>query len=617
VWDPGVWDLGVWDLGACREVSLVTVAPVHDSEWRLIASLLRPHRRALAGYGAVLAVAAGLALGGSLLLARFVDLAVDRAPTSELVAVIVGYIAVGLAASVVTVVVTWRSITLAWRITDSLRHELAHHVLHADLAFHRDRTPGELVTRVDADVTAMTQFLSQVVARIVAIAVLAVAAVVVLAVVEPVLAAPLALGIGAIALVTWVQRDSATALTAAEREAEAEVMAVTEQTLAGADDLAALGAGAYGTARLGLRSAVLVHATGRRVRAQMRVQAAIRTTIVAAEAFVVGVGAWAAYRGWISIGAVFLGDRFVAVVRQPVENLTWRLQDAQGAAGAARRVLDLLAERREVARGGEPLPPGPVDVVFEGVELAYDDEESEALAVHRIDLRLPAGRSLGLIGRSGSGKTSIARLALRLVAPTSGRVLVGGRDLATLDEDELRARVTAVPQDVQLFPGTVRDNVTLFAAHDDAAVVDGLVGVGLGPWLAALPAGLDARLGGDGDHPDGPDARAGLSAGQAQLLAMARALLHRPDVVVLDEATSRVDPETQRAIAQATATLVRGRTCLMIAHRLETLEVCDDIAVMADGRLVEHGPRVELAADPSSRYAQLLALGVEDLEVAP
>jgi ATP-binding cassette, subfamily B, bacterial len=589
---------------------------VHDSEWRLIASLLRPHRRALAGYGAVLAVAAGLALGGSLLLARFVDLAVDRAPTSDLVVVIAGYIAVGLGASVVTVVVTWRSITLAWRITDSLRHELAHHVLHADLAFHRDRTPGELVTRVDADVTSMTQFLSQVVARIVAIAVLAVAAVVVLAVVEPVLALPLALGIAAIAWVTWVQRDSATALTAAEREAEAEVMAVTEQTLAGADDLAALGAGAYGTARLGLRSAVLVHATGRRVRSQMRVQAVIRTTIVAAEAFVVGVGAWAAHRGWISIGAVFLGDRFVAVVRQPVEQLTWRLQDAQGAAGAARRVLDLLAERREVARGGEHLPPGPVDVVFQGVELAYDDEEGEALAVHRIDLRLPAGRSLGLIGRSGSGKTSIARLALRLVAPTSGRVLVGGCDLATVDEDDLRARVTAVPQDVQLFPGTVRDNVTLFAARDDAEVVDALVAVGLGPWLAALPAGLDARLGGDGDHADA-DVRAGLSAGQAQLLAMARALLHRPDVVVLDEATSRVDPETQRAIAHATAALVRGRTCLMIAHRLETLAVCDDIAVMAGGRLVEHGPRVELAADPSSRYAQLLALGVEDLEVAP
>jgi ABC-type multidrug transport system fused ATPase/permease subunit len=158
---------------------------------------------------------------------------------------------------------------------------------------------------------------------------------------------------------------------------------------------------------------------------------------------------------------------------------------------------------------------------------------------------------------------------------------------------------------VQLFPGTVADNVTLFEDVDEAEVVAALHAVGLGVWLAQLPQGISTPLagedGGRGDH-----SQAGLSAGEAQLLALARGLLHRPDVVVLDEATSRVDPATQAAIAEATARLVTGRTAILIAHRLETLEVCDDIAVMVDGRLVEHGPRRQLAADPASRYGRLL-----------
>jgi ABC-type bacteriocin/lantibiotic exporter with double-glycine peptidase domain len=197
---------------------------VADSPWWLLRELMRPHRRALGGYGVVLSIATALPLVGSLLLARFVSLAVDGAPAARLVPLALGYAACGLMVSFVTVAVTWRATTLAWRITDGLRHELADRVLRADLAFHRDRTPGELVTRVDADITAMTQFLSQVVARVIAIALLGVAAVAVAAIVEPVLAPVLAAGLVLIGSVTWAQRNSANATTTAERAAEAVVM---------------------------------------------------------------------------------------------------------------------------------------------------------------------------------------------------------------------------------------------------------------------------------------------------------------------------------------------------------------------------------------------------------
>ncbi|MGE0727105.1 MAG: ABC transporter transmembrane domain-containing protein [Acidimicrobiia bacterium] len=573
--------------------------------WRLVLGLLGRHRAAVAGYGALSAAATALPLLGALLLARFVDLVAAGAGTGRLIPYAAAYAAIGALSAAIGVVVTWRTTSLAWTLTDELRRDLVRHVLEADLAFHRDRTPGELVTRVDADVTAMTQFLSRVMARVVAIVLLGIGAVLVLAFVEWRLAPPLAVGLALVAAATWWQRDSAMAPTVAERTAEAEVMSVGEQYLAAAEEVAALGAGSHGVRRLGERSTGLVDAVGRRVRVQMRVQAVIRIAVVVAEVLMLAVGALLLARGTIGVGAVFLGFRFVMVVRQPLEGLIWRLQEAQGATGAARRVLDLLAEWRAVPSGTATLPAGPLDVVFERATLVYDDEDGTAAALDGLELHLRAGRTVGVVGRTGSGKTSLARLVLRLVAPTSGSVRIGGVATTDIDEAALRARVAAVPQDVQLFPGSVADNVTLFAAVPDGEVIAALRAVGLGPWLDQLPDGIDTQLA--AQEAGGAAAAAGLSAGEAQLLALARGLLRRPDVVVLDEATSRVDPHTQAAIAAATATLVAGRTAIIIAHRLETLEVCDDIAVMAGGRLVELGARTELAADPASRYARLLA----------
>ena len=166
---------------------------------------------------------------------------------------------------------------------------------------------------------------------------------------------------------------------------------------------------------------------------------------------------------------------------------------------------------------------------------------------------------------------------------------------------------------MQLFPGTVRDNVTLFAPFADERVRSALADVGLGDWLEGLAAGLDTPLASDSRDNEGT--RIGLSSGQAQLLALSRALLREPSVVVLDEATSRVDPATQLAIGNAISRLVSGRTAIVIAHRLETLDICDDILVLSHGQLAEYGDRLALAADPNSHYARLRAAGAESEEL--
>lgn len=574
-------------------------------------------------YGLLLAVATSLPILGSLMLARFVDLVVDGAALASVAPYGLGYAGIGVVSAGFGVLVTWRSTELAWRVTNELRNDLVGHVLEADLSFHRDRTPGELLTRCDADVTSLTTFLASVVARIVGIALLAAVSTTVLAFIEFRLALVLAVGYVALGWTMWRVRDLSTNSVVTERTIDAEMNSVAEQYLAGAEDVASMGAGAHGIRRFGAAAARLVDAAGDRVRDEMRVQGAIKTVIAALMIAVLSVGGLGLRSGWVEVAGIVLAFRFVQIVRNPVEHLTWRLQESQGVAGAARRILDLVDERRAVVAGSARLPEGPLDLEFDAVGLVYDDSLDGAAALDSLDLRITPGTVVGLIGRTGSGKTTVARLALRLVAPTSGQVRIGGTDVTSLDDDAFRQRVVAIPQDVQLFPGTVRDNVAMFAPADDADVMAALRDAGLGDWVSELPVGLDTILAADGrdDGPtvkssDGGSYRTGLSSGQAQLLAIARALLRRPDVIVLDEATSRVDPTTQAAIGEAMQRLVTGRTAVIIAHRLETLDVCDEIVVLADGSLVEHGRRADLASDPTSRYARLRALGDDSGELA-
>ena len=586
-----------------------------ESDWRFLGSLIRPHRRSFVGYGLLLAVSTSMPIAASLIMARFVKLAVGGAGVRRLAPYGLAYAGLGLAASAIGIVVTWRATVLAWQLTNDLRHDLASHVLNADLAFHRDRTPGELLTRCDGDVTSLTSFLASVVARVVGIALLAIISVIVLAIVEPILAPVLAVGYTVLGWTMWRVRNTSTSATVIERTIDAEMSGMVEQYLAGADDVATLAGGTHALRRFAESAGRLVVAAGGRVKAEMLVQGSIKSVMAGCEIGVLVVGAIAFAAGRIDIGAVVLGYRLVVVVRSPVEHLTWRLQESQGVAGAARRVLELLAEQRRVQSGTGHLPIGRLDVRFDAVGLVYDDAADGETALDSFDLSIAAGRVVGLVGRSGSGKTTIARLLLRLVTPTSGAVLLGGTSVVGLDDVDFRRRVGAIPQDVQLFPGTVRENVAMFDDRSDNEIEQALRDAGLGRWFDDLVAGLDTRLSADGRSDDDDD-RTGLSAGEAQLLAIARALLRRPDVVVLDEATSRVDPATQAAISTALGRLVAGRTGVIIAHRLETLDVCDDIAVLADGALVEYGPRRELAADPTSRYAALRAIGADAEELA-
>ncbi|MBE2220608.1 MAG: ABC transporter ATP-binding protein [Anaerolineae bacterium] len=273
------------------------------------------------------------------------------------------------------------------------------------------------------------------------------------------------------------------------------------------------------------------------------------------------------------------------------------------------------------------LPAYAPSIQFENVRFGYKDQlsvnreqedEHDALrtthyVLNDVSFTLKPGKVLGVLGRTGSGKTTLTRLIFRLYDVDAGRILLDGVDVRDVSLRDLRQHVGMVTQEVQLFEATLRDNLTLFRSYDptrpaisDAQIIEAIDTLGLSDWFQALPNGLDTRLKTGGQ---------GLSAGEAQLLAFTRLFLRDPQLVILDEASSRLDPATEQLLERAIDRLLQERTGIIIAHRLQTVKRADDILILENGRSVENGARLDLANDPHSRFYQLLKTGMQEVLV--
>ncbi|WP_030485478.1 ABC transporter ATP-binding protein [Nocardioides aequoreus] len=323
-----------------------------------------------------------------------------------------------------------------------------------------------------------------------------------------------------------------------------------------------------------------------------------------ANAGVLIVGIQLGLDGGITAGQVVAFAFLVTLFVGPVQMGTQVLTDAQNAIVSWRRVLGILetpADLDDPGPGGRELPRGPVEVAFEGVDFGYP---GGPLVLRSVEERIAPGSRVAVVGETGSGKTTFAKLLTRLMDPTAGRVLLDGLDLREISFASLRRRVVLVPQEGFLFDSTLLANARygdLDATRDQvhAAALE----LGLGDWLDGLPLGLDTPVGQRGES---------LSAGERQLVALLRAHLADPDLLVLDEATSAVDPALEMRIGRALERLMSGRTSVTIAHRLSTAEQADEVIVFDRGRVVQRGPHASLVqqrtdADEPSVYARLHA----------
>ena len=569
----------------------------------LLATYLRPHWRAVLLLTGCIFGSIGGQLANPQIMRFFLDTATKGGDPTVLLWAAIAFISAALIQGVFSVAATYLGENLGWTATNALRKDLLAHCLDLDLSFHKLHTPGEMIERVGEDVNALANFFSQFTIRVLG-NILIILGVLVLLYLEHVWAG---LSITIFVMTTLITilffRSRSLPSQWAARQASAELSGYIEEHLNGTEDIKASG-GVPHVMRgffqfLRNRNDKQLHANTVAARVRMAAVSLHYAGIIIA----LVLGIILVKNGRSSIGTVYLFILYTDLIFRPIMQITRQMEDFQQAGAGIQRIQELYRLHTEIPDGNGPLlPDGPLPLQWERVGFSYAADDDRVL--DNISFDLKPGQTLGLLGRTGSGKTTITRLLTRLYDYDSGSIRIGGVELKATKIADVRQRVGLVTQDVQLFHASVRDNVTFFNnAIPDRQIEAVLEKLGLDQWFQSLPKGLDTLLTGGG----------GLSAGEAQLLALSRVFLKDPGLVIMDEASSRLDPATEQRIEAAMDTILSGRTGIIVAHRLSTVMKVDKILILENGTIQEYRYREQLALDPDSTFSHLLETGLEEV----
>ncbi len=543
----------------------------------------------------------GLTLINPQFLRYFIDTAKAGGETRNLIIAGGAFFVVGFLGQLLMLVNTYLGQDIGWRATNWMRGDLAHHCLQLDMSFHHENTPGEMVERVDGDTAALSNFFSQFIVQV-AGSLLLLGGILIVITFEDWRIGIALTGFVAISIFVYnLTRNIAVPVYTAEREGYSSLFGFLEERLTGIEDLRTNGGINYTMDRF---YDVNRDVYGRAVKAHVMgevLQTISGVLFALGIALTMGMGIYLFQIGAFTIGTVYLVIHYTMMLRGPLIMISRQINELQRATAGFKRIEELYRITPSIADGTETLPTSDaLGIEFDHVTFRYTEDE---LVLENVSFQLQAGKSLGLLGRTGSGKTTITRLLFRLYEINNGQIRVGGKPIETIRLDDLRNRIGMVTQDVQLFNATVRENLTLFDTEiTDKRILSVIEELGLLEWYQSLPNGLDTLLEGTG-----------MSAGEAQMLAFARVFLKDPKIVILDEPSSRLDPATEQRIESAVQRLLKGRTSIIIAHRLGTVQQVDEIMVLADGEIREHGERHRLVQDPDSVFSQLLRTGLEEM----
>ena len=498
---------------------------------------------------------------------------------------------------------TRRLFTVSETALGALRSRTFRHIHDLSMLHQQSERRGSMVSRVTSDVDQISQFLQTGGVQLLLSSGQLLVSTLVMFAYSWQLAMVVLLSFGpAVAVIRLFQKRLA-AVYGAVRERTGVMLGAVAESVVGAVVIRA-----YGVSR---RTEQRLDTSIERLRSAQTT--ALRTSVTSfssgelgaglALTAVVIVGVLLGADGGLTVGKLTAFLFLVTLFIQPVQIATDVLNDAQNAVAGWRRVLDVLDIEPDVAdpdEAGVALPPGPLSVRFAGVSFRYP---GGPIVLADVDLTLSARTKVAVVGETGSGKTTFAKLLTRLMDPAEGEVLLSGTPLTSVRFSSLRSRVVMVPQDGFLFDATVAENIRFAAlslSDDDLRLA--FDELGLADWVAGLPHGMDTPVGERGEA---------LSVGERQLVALVRAYVADPDLLVLDEATSAVDPATEVRLQRALDLVTRGRTTVAIAHRLSTAQAADEVLVVDAGRVVQRGPHAELVKDTDSIYAKLYASWLE------
>lgn len=581
------------------------VMPATAQYQALLGNYLKPQWRKVTLMAILLLSSIGLKLIEPQILRYFIDSAVAKTNVELLIRAAVFYLLIAFAVQILGAVATYLGADVGWTATNFVRRDLARHTMHLDMRFHDSRTAGEMIERIDGDVTALSDFFSQFSVRVFGGLLLLLGILMVLWFEH--IWVGLALTVFTILelYVLYLTRELAVPATRAERETSAKLFGFIEERLAGIEDIRANGGGAHALYRFTFTMRDFFKASRR---AWM-----MRSIgwLSGYGMFIIGMGttiAAAIYlvtQGRMSVGTGYLVLQYMLMLQDPIEQITQQMQVLQKAGASIGRIGELFSLKSDLPAGKNiPVPLGALGISFENVHFSYDDKPT----LQNLSFNLKPGTVLGLLGRTGSGKTTLTRLLFRFYDVSRGAIRVSGVDVREADLHQLHSRIGMVTQEVQLFQATLKENLTFFDdTISDERIIQVLTELGLSDWILSLPEGLNTPIKAAGSN---------LSAGEAQLLAFARVFLKDPGLIILDEPSSRLDPATEKRLELALNKLLKGRTAIMIAHRLDTVERADEIMILEQGRLLEHDRREKLARNPNSRFYQLLQAGhsLDDIE---